>query len=199
MKVIGLCGGSGSGKSEVCSIFSSVGIPIIDADAIYHHITSAPGPCVDALRNAFGSGVVINDALDRKALAALVFGSSDSVKLLAQLNSITHPFVLSEIENKIKELEDEKREAVAVDIPLLFESGFDKRCDFTVAVLADTEVRISRIVNRDGISREAAIKRINSQIDNDELTKLTDFQIINNSDFDKLRSSVFELLEKINN
>lgn len=199
MKVLGLCGGSGSGKSEVCSILSSVGIPIIDADAIYHHITSAPGPCVDALRNAFGSGVVINGALDRKALAALVFGSSDSEKLLAKLNSITHPFVLSELEDEIKKNEEKEYKAVAVDIPLLFESGFDKRCDITVAVLADTEVRISRIVNRDGISREAAIKRINSQIDNDKLARLTDFQIINNSDFDKLRSSVFELLEKINN
>lgn len=197
MKVVGLCGGSGSGKSEVCSILSSVGIPIIDADAIYHYITSAPGPCIDALRNAFGSGVINNGSLDRKALAALVFGTPDSGKLLVKLNSITHPFVLSEIENKIIELEEKKYAAVVVDIPLLFESGFDKRCDCTVAVLADTEKRISRIVNRDGISREVAFKRISSQIDNDELTRRTDFQIINNSDFDKLSSSVFELLEKI--
>ncbi len=197
MKVVGLCGGSGSGKSEICSVLSSFAIPIIDADAIYHSITSAPGPCLDALSKEFGSDIVNNGVLDRKALGKIVFGASDSEKLLSKLNDITHPFVLREIEDKIHKLEDNNTEIAVVDIPLLFESGFDKRCDVTVAVIADTEIRISRITKRDGISRESAINRINSQIDNDRLITLTDFQLINNSDIVNLRSSVLELLEKI--
>lgn len=84
-----------------------------------------------------------------------------------------------------------------VDVPLLFESGFDKRCDITVAVIADIETRILRITNRDGIDRESAFARINSQISAEELKSRVDFVIENNSDLSELRGAVLSLIEKI--
>jgi dephospho-CoA kinase len=75
MKIIGLCGGSGSGKSEVCSFIISLGIPVIDADAVYHEITSKEGPCLEQLRLEFGDEIISCGALDRKALSKIVFES----------------------------------------------------------------------------------------------------------------------------
>ena len=197
MKIIGLCGGSGSGKSEVCSFVISLGIPVIDADAVYHEITSKEGQCLEQLRLEFGDEIISCGALDRKALSKIVFESGEPKKIFARLNSITHPYVLSSIEDSLRKYECEGKEFCFVDIPLLFESGFDERCDYTVAVLADTEIRISRIVERDKITEENAKARIESQIDNETLRPLTDYQLINNSDKEKLRRSVSELLEKI--
>ena len=197
MKIIGLCGGSGSGKSEVCSFVISLGIPVIDADAVYHEITSKEGQCLEQLRLEFGDEIISCGALDRKALSKIVFESGEPKKIFARLNSITHPYVLSSIEDSLRKYECEGKEFCFVDIPLLFESGFDERCDYTVAVLADTEIRISRIVERDKITEENAKARIESQIDNETLRSLTDYQLINNSDKEKLRRSVSELLEKI--
>ena len=197
MKIIGLCGGSGSGKSEVCSFVISLGIPVIDADAVYHEITSKEGQCLEQLRLEFGDEIISCGALDRKALSKIVFESGEPKKIFARLNSITHPYVLSDIEDSLRKYEREGKEFCFVDIPLLFESGFDERCDYTVAVLADTEIRISRIVERDKITEENAKARIESQIDNETLRSLTDYQLINNSDKEKLRRSVSELLEKI--
>ena len=197
MKIIGLCGGSGSGKSEVCSFIISLGIPVIDADAVYHEITSKEGQCLEQLRLEFGDEIISCGALDRKALSKIVFESGEPKKIFARLNSITHPYVLSDIEDSLRKYECEGKEFCFVDIPLLFESGFDERCDYTVAVLADTEIRISRIVERDKITEENAKARIESQIDNETLRSLTDYQLINNSDKEKLGRSVSELLEKI--
>ena len=172
MKVIGLCGGSGSGKGVVSGIFAAHGIPVIDTDAIYHSLTSAPSSCLDALREEFGEDIIKDDALYRPALAKIVFASENAA-------------------------EQGKRLCV-VDIPLLFESGFDKECDLTVAVIADREIRIERIVMRDGISREAAEQRINSQISDDRLKELAHRYIINSTDKAHLDSEVCAIINEMN-
>lgn len=197
MKVIGLCGGSGSGKGAVSEIFAENLIPVIDTDAIYHSITSTPGECLDAISSEFGSSVVKNGALDRPALAKIVFSSKNSESLRLKLNEITHKFVLDEVERLLSVYEKAGERMCVVDVPLLFESGFDKRCDITVAVIADIETRILRITNRDGINRESAFARINSQISAEELKSRVDFVIENNSDLSELRGAVISLIEKI--
>ena len=95
MKVIGLCGGSGSGKGVVAEIFSSHNIPIIDADAIYHGLTSSPGQCLDELREEFGEEIIRNNALYRPALAKIVFASENAAERRSRLNEITHKFVMN--------------------------------------------------------------------------------------------------------
>ena len=198
MKVIGLCGGSGSGKGAVSKIFAENLIPVIDTDAIYHSITSTPGECLEAISSEFGTGVIKNGALDRPTLAKIVFSSDNSECLRLKLNEITHKFVIAEVERQLSVYEKAGERICVVDVPLLFESGFDKRCDLTVAVVADIETRILRITNRDDIDRESAIARINAQISADVLKKRVDFVIENNSDITDLRLSVLSLIRKIN-
>ncbi len=197
MKVIGLCGGSGSGKGAVSDIISNLGIPVIDTDAIYHEITSSDTDCLRALRAEFGEGVIQNGVLNRPALAKIVFGSENSKEKRLKLNSITHKYVLDQVRVRLNKYNAQNYDICVVDVPLLFESGFDKESDITIAVIADREIRIERIKARDNISTDAAVARVDSQITNEELVRLTDFQIINNSDVAALKSSVAEVFNKI--
>ena len=191
MKVIGLCGGSGSGKGAVSLIFSECGIPFIDTDRVYREMTSGDSECLRELRASFGDGIVASDgSLDRRRLAELVFSGDDANARRALLNSIAHKHILDETRRRIKTFFARGARTVVVDAPLLFESGFDKECDFIVAVIADREVRIERIMRRDGIDRSAATARIASQLSDGELIKRADAVIENNGELSTLRASV---------
>lgn len=198
MKVIGLCGGSGSGKSAASELLEKIGIPHIDADTIYRDLTSYESDCMGALKLEFGDAVMNEDgSLNRDYVRELVFSGNDRDTKRARLNEITHKYVLSEIDKQIEKYKSEGREAVIADVPLLFESGFNEKCDFTVAVVADEEVRIDRIVRRDKITKEQAKARINAQISTDELISNVDFALENNGDLDELEKAVMVLYERM--
>lgn len=163
MKVIGITGPIGCGKSYVSHLFEERGFPSIDADEVYHSLVSAPSPTVSAIAEVFGQRVLKSDgALNRGALSSIVF--SDPEKL-AKLNKITHSAVLDELERMLAEYEALGIGAVTVQVPLMFESGFDKRCDHVIAVVASEDVRIKRICSRDSVTRQEAQKRIKTQKD----------------------------------
>ena len=198
MKVIGLCGGSGSGKGTACDIFREYNIPSVDTDAVYREITAIPGPCLNALKSEFGSEIITDEGgLNRKALAAIVFSGEDSTYKLSRLNEITHRFILDETRRRLEGFRQNGSIAALVDAPVLFESGFDEECDIVVCVIADNETRIQRIIARDGITRQQAEDRISSQLSNEELISRSDFVIYNNSDIDSLRSEVSSFLTQI--
>lgn len=198
MKVIGLCGGSGSGKGAVCELFSEMDVSSIDTDRVYHRLTSSPSPCLEELALVFGKSIIDErGALDRRVLRGLVFGSCDADERRRKLNEITHKHILGEARRIISEKRDEGAKAIIVDAPLLFESGFDKECDVTVCVIADKDIRIKRIMARDGISAEDAKRRIDGQIPNDELVRRVDYVIENNGDLDILRDEVKRVYKKI--
>ena len=197
MKVIGLCGGSGSGKGVVAEIFHSHSVPIIDTDAIYHRLTSTPGDCLDELRREFGEEIIKDGILYRPALAKIVFASENAEQKRKRLNSISHKFVMAEVHKELSSHSDKGEALCVVDIPLLFESGFDKECDLTLAVIADREIRLDRIVMRDGISRESAEQRINSQISDDKLIELSDCYIENSSDKEHLEREVSRIINEM--
>ena len=197
MKVIGLCGGSGSGKGSVCRAFSRYDIPSIDADAVYHYLTSSPGACLDELKAEFGQSVVKNGALDRSVLRELVFSGEDAPVKQARLNSITHKSVLDEIRKLISTYRNDGRKGVLVDAPMLFESGFDKECQYTIAVTADQNVRIARIMLRDSITFDQAYRRISLQKSDSWLIENTDFHICNNSTLDDLADRVAQIYDQI--
>ena len=198
MKVIGLCGGSGSGKSAASELLEKIGIPHIDADSIYRDLTSYESDCMRVLKSEFGDAVMNEDgSLNRDYVRELVFSGNDRDTKRVRLNEITHKYVLSEIDKQIKKYKSEGREAVIADVPLLFESGFNEKCDFTVAVVADEAVRIDRIVRRDKITKEQAKARINAQISTDELISKVDFALENNGDLDELGKTVMVLYEKM--
>ncbi|MBR7117297.1 MAG: dephospho-CoA kinase [Clostridia bacterium] len=197
MIIVGLCGGSGSGKGAVSAILNELGFPTVDTDSIYHDITSHPSLCLSELSMEFGTGIIRDGALDRRALASIVFGEDAPRSLLDKLNAITHKHVLSETRRIIDGLSAEGHRAVFVDVPLMFESGFDRECDVIVSVTAPIEKRIERITLRDNISREEAVRRIASQRSDEWLKEHSDHVIENCDDLDSLRRSVNELIIKI--
>ena len=198
MKLIGLCGGSGSGKGTAASIFLKHSIPSVDTDALYREMTSCNSPCLDALSGEFGNSIIRPDgSLDRKALADIVFCGEDSQNKRKRLNEITHKFILDEARVRLEEFRRLGYPAAIIDAPVLFESGFDKECYVTVCVVADKNVRIDRIMSRDGLTESEAIRRINAQISDDDLIKKCNFYIRNDSDIDALSAEIDRLIDKL--
>ncbi len=196
IKVIGLCGGSGSGKGAVGLIFLHNGYLVLDTDKIYRDMTDNPSKCLAALQSEFGRAIITNSgALDRKKLAGIVF--SDKSKL-NKLNEISHKFILDEVRENIKSAEKKGYAGVIVDAPLLYESGFNSECDAVVAVIADTEKRLERIMKRDGISKEEAERRVNSQIPDEQLEQKADFIVVNNGGIEDLGEKILEIISKLN-
>lgn len=190
MLIIGLTGPSGGGKGTVSTLFAEFGIPSVDTDRVYHDLLIPPSPCLDALVERFGRQILNPDgSLDRKALAAWVFAEEHEQELL-DLNTITHRFVLDVVREICAELAQKDCPAVLVDAPLLFESGFDGECDQTLAILADPDVRLCRIMARDKISLPAARARLNAQKTDDFYIKQADHVIHNNGAPDDLLGEV---------
>ena len=200
MKVIGLCGGSGSGKGTVSGLFLKQGIPSIDTDAIYREITSGDSECLRALSIEFGDEIISTDgSLNRKALSKIVFSGKGAEVRLKKLNEISHQFILDETRSRLSEYEEQGFLTAIVDAPVLFESGFNTECDCVIAVVADREVRINRIMLRDKIDRESAISRIDSQLNDEWLASHADYVIENNSDLVTLESQVSKVANQIMN
>lgn len=198
MKIIGLCGGSGSGKGRACEIFRELGIPTVDTDAVYREITSTPSDCLTALESEFGSEIITETGtLNRKKLAGIVFSGEGAGEKLARLNEISHKHILDETRRRLTCFKQEGARVAIVDAPVLFESGFDRECDGVICVIADKDTRIARIMSRDGISCEAAERRIAAQLSDAELISRSDYVIRNNSHLSDLRREVSDVLNKI--
>ena len=195
MKIIGLCGGSGSGKSTVCSLFATYGILPINTDEIYHELLSFDSACRKEISSVFDGVTRTDGTIDRAALGGVVFADEKKRK---QLNAIAHKHVLNQVRDIIRR-EGDNYYAAIVDAPLLFESGFDEECDLVVAVIASREERIRRITVRDLISPELAEKRISTQISDAELTAKADIIITNNGDMASLSNEVLLAVLNIKN
>lgn len=191
MKIIGVCGGSGSGKSTVSAFLASFGGSMLDTDRIYHELINTSSPCVDALVEAFGREVLAGNTIDRNKLRDVVFSDEKKRQLL---NSISHRYVLEELEKRIKNAEKENCPFVVIDAPLLFEAGLDERCDIVIAVVADRLTRVKRITERDGITEKAALERIDKQIPDDKLTGMCDAVIKNESTRDEMEKQCKNLM-----
>lgn len=159
MTVFGITGGSGSGKTTALRVLRGLGAMVIDADAVYHELLRSDESLLDAISVRF-PGTVREHTLDRKALAAAVFSDPEA---LSDLNAITHPAVIDETKRRLRAHAMAGGELAAIDAIALLGSGLEKLCDRTYAVVADRETRIARIMARDGIDREAAVRRIDAQ------------------------------------
>ena len=174
------------------------GFAFINTDDVYHALTSGKSPCLDELVGEFGEGILNSDscALDRSKLGEIVFNSKQK---LEKLNKIAHYHILKRTEEMIKELPTGEFFGVLVDAPLLFESGFDKKCDFIISVIANEDLRINRIKERDGITEEKAKMRLRAQKSDDFLKNNSHFLIVNDGDINALTKAVDEISEKIKN
>ncbi len=193
MKIIGVTGGTGSGKSTLCKLLSGFGAEVIDADEIARSITKKGGKAYPEILSYFKKGILYPDGeINRKALAEIVFSDKKS---LDALNDITHKHVFSEMKRRMTE---SKAEVVVLDVPLLFSSKFPFKCDLTVGVTADKEERIKRIMLRDGLSREEILKRMENQITDKELFDKADVTVLNDSP-NSLKAAAERLISRIRN
>ena len=197
MVVIGLSGGSGSGKSTISTLFSRYNILPINTDEIYRNLTSSLTPCLVELANEFGEDIITDDLeLDRARLREIVFTNREKHK---RLNEISHRHVLNSVREMISSASNLGLAGVIVDAPMLFESGFDKECNYLIAVTAPVDMRVKRIKERDGITETKALERISHQIPDEELVKKVDFIIDNSCSIEEVESAVLDIVNKINN
>ena len=195
MKVIGLTGGIGAGKSTVSAYLREKGYVILDADRIAHEITAKGSPVLDRLAETFGADMILPDGnLNRKRLASLVF--SDKEKKL-QLEELTTKQVVRIIASRVEELRNSvDYDIIFVDAPLLFEAGVDTMTDCVWMVTADDEVRISRVMERDQTTRDAVLSRMANQMSNEEKIARAQEVIDNSKGKDDLYRQIEGLLTK---
>jgi dephospho-CoA kinase len=186
MLKVGLTGSIAVGKSFVLGVLSELGCRIIDADKIAREVVAHGTPGLSAVAEVFGEDILnAEGSLDRPKLGAIVF-ASEAKRL--QLNSILHPFIIARQDEIIRQWEKETPEGIAVvDAALMIESGGYQRFDKLIVVHCAPEVQLQRLLARDGVSREEAERRINSQLPQEEKRKYADFLIDTSEGFESAR------------
>ena len=194
MRIIGITGNSGSGKSTVSKMISeNYEAKIIDADKIAKEMTKNNGEYLQAIRQAFGNDVIKNNELDRKKLADIVFLNRAEKE---KLDGLTFEYVVEEIKKELEANQNLDYQYIILDVPLLFESKLDKLCDYTIGVIAPKTEKIKRICKRDNLSEEKALQRLNNQENDEFYIKKCDF-IIENVDNEKTAKRVNEIILKL--
>ena len=178
MKLIGITGPTGAGKTTALRELQNLGAALIDADAVYHELLENSREMNEAIRARFPM-VYRDGVLDRRALGTIVFPNPAA---LADLDRIILPFVNGETDRRIEAAREAGLPAVGIDAINLLESEIEDRCDHTVAVVAPDEIRIERIMARDGISEEYARSRINAQEPCEYYEDLCEFTLVNDGD-----------------
>jgi dephospho-CoA kinase len=182
-----LTGGIASGKSTVVSILKSKGIDVIDADEISHQIFSQNQ---DQIREMFG--LSSTDTQLRKDVGKIVFKESTKRE---ELETLLHPLIKTEIQNQEKLMNGKQ---YILDIPLYFEIRAKKEDgDYVVLVLTSKENQIERILERDGLTPQEALDRINSQLDNGKKALMSDYILRNMSTYDELRRNVYGMIDTL--
>lgn len=186
MKVIGLTGGTGSGKSIVSAFLEQNGAYIIDADEIAHGIIERGKPAYEELTNYFGGAILDQDRnILRKKLGSIVFTNKEK---LDSLNRCTHKYISQEIDKQIAERKKKQRDTcIVLDAPLLLEAKLENRCNEIWVVFAEEEVRARRIMERDNITYQEAKNRIGCQKNWDFYRQKANLILDNSKDLQHLK------------
>jgi dephospho-CoA kinase len=171
---IGLTGGIGSGKSTVAKMFELLNVPVYYADAASKRLYHTDKVLMANLKKHFGEDIYTNERLNRTKLAAIVFNDKNKLELL---NSLVHPPTIKDAEEWIKR---QTTPYVIKEAALLFESGSAAGLDYVIGVYAPTHIRIKRVMDRDGVTRDNVLNRMNKQIAESIKMRLCDFVIKNN-------------------
>ncbi len=192
--VLGLTGPTGSGKTTVALTFAQMGYHIVDTDKIAKKIMEKGGEALPLTAKEFGKDIIKEDGtLDRKLLAQRAFKDRESTQ---RLNKITHPLIYEKSLLEIQEYSEKGYDKFILDAPVLFESNGERFCTKTLAVTAPKEIRINRIMSRDGITREDALLRMNAQHTDDFYTSHADFTLINDGEKEDLQAKTIRLIEE---
>lgn len=194
MIVIGLTGGIGSGKTTAADFLREKGIPVIDADLIAREIVQPGTPAHKEIEETFGNEVFLyNRELDRKKLGSLVFNDQ---KKLSILNDITHKEIVRTIKERLQMMEERGEALVFIDAALLYETGLDHLTQWVWVVDAPDDVRVKRLVERDGLSEEEIMKRICSQMPRQERNRRGHLVLDNSKGERDLRELLLQSLKQ---
>jgi len=197
MLKIGITGGIGSGKTTVCKIFEVLGIPVFYADPEAKNIMVKDELLIAGIKETFGEESYFSDGtLNNKHIAGIVFNDEAELK---KLNALVHPAVFRGFDNWEKQIPASTPYTLK-EAALLFESGSYKMCDINILVTAPLELKISRVMQRDGISAEQVKARMDKQLSDEEKVKLADYSIINdekNSIIEQVYTLHKQFLEKV--
>jgi len=190
MLKIGLTGGIGSGKSTVAKVFEVLGIPVYYADDAAKKLMNEDAALKQKIKLQFGESVYANEHLNKKALADIVFNDPEK---LALLNALVHPATLKDVESWIQ---SQSSPYIIKEAALIFESGAHQNLDYVIGITAPAPLRIQRTMQRDGITREAVVARMDKQMDDTIKMKLCDF-VLTNDEQEMLLPQVLALHEKL--
>lgn len=194
MKIIGVTGGIASGKSLISGWFSKLHIHVVDADKVYKSLMKNNQDLYKEVIAYFN--LELNDLDDLyKNLSKIVFMDKDKLKAL---NQITHPYVIQRVNEIIDEHRRTKEKHLVLDIPLLFEANMEDFCDVVICVYVDKHTQIERLMKRNIMSHQAAMKRIESQMDLEIKKEKADFVIDNSYSKDHSYQQFRQVLAKIN-
>ena len=190
MKIIGLTGGIGSGKSKILSVFSSYGIPCYESDRRAKWLMQRDAELKSQIKSFFGDQIYENDQFNQRKLAKLVFANKGK---LEALNSLVHPRVKMDFKSFVSQ---QDTPYIIKEAAILFETGGEKDCDATILVTAPEKLRLQRVLNREKISSMDIKARINNQWSDSRKIPLADY-IINNIDWDKTLKKIDEIHQKL--
>ena len=193
---VGLTGSIGVGKSFVTSVFEELGCHVLDADQTAREVVMPGTPGLRALTEAFGEEILNTDgSLDRKRLGARIFTDQGERE---RLNHILHPFIIARQDQIMREWEAEDPNGIGIiDAALMIESGGYKRFDKLIVVHCRPEVQLERLMLRDNLARAEALRRINSQMPQEEKQKFADYLIDTSDGFDLTRARTAEIYQKL--
>ena len=195
MRIYGLTGGTGSGKSEAGRMFRERGVPVLDADAIGHALIEPGGAAVDAVVDAFGADILTDGHIDREKLGARVFRDAEARQ---RLNAILHPAIRMEIANRCVSLAQEGHDTVLVDAALIAENGRkDDYLNGLIVVNCPADLRARRLVERRGIDEPEACRRIAAQTPPEKKIALADWVIENSGTIEALEAEVERVAEEL--
>lgn len=191
--ILGLTGGIGTGKSTVAKMLREKNIPVVDTDSISKEIIEYP-EVIEKIKIEISNEVFdFNNKLNRKKMSEIVFENQEKLK---KLNEIMHPEILKKMWKEVEKLKKDYK-IIVVDIPLLFEINMEKEVDKILLIYASKEIQLKRIMERDGRTREEAIKIINSQMPLYKKREKSDYIIQNNDSLEKLEKSLDKIVQKL--
>lgn len=185
--ILGVTGNIASGKSTVSSLLADLGATVIDSDLVYRELVSKGQPLLEVVKDRFGQRIIAADgSLDRAALGAIVFADPAA---LAELDRLTHPAVIAEVDARVERVDGG---LVVLDAVKLVESGHADRCDAVLVVVADPEVQTRRLMERNGLTEQDARRRVESQPPLEVKLARADLVIDNNGTREETREQVVQ-------
>jgi dephospho-CoA kinase len=195
MLKVGLTGSIAVGKSHVVGMFAELGCHIIDADKIARDVVAPETEGLKSVVATFGEVLNFDGTLNRAKLGQIVFADEAKRK---KLNSLLHPLIIAAQDEQIHELESSDPDGIVIiDAALMIESGGYDRLDKLIVVYCDPEIELQRLMRRDGLSREAAQQRIDTQMPQEQKKKFADFLIDTSGSFDSTRAQVAVVCEQL--